>query len=286
MPPAPQQPVNPLAMPYLPGYPAQDPGPALTGFMGNPAPPTPEQYGFRPMGAPYGGLDLSAIAGGNEAETQARLGGLTDLFGLVTADDRRRAAAELAGANEASGRERDTHSSEAQRDRDLEASMNATARAFQERQAALTRSLNARLGRGGSGEPNWFDQQKFETDENIRQAAAIAAIQAQYEQGGAQGQQPHLSDFGESQVDPYRGRALLAEGQRRPSVQYAQSPQFTRDIEAVRNLLYQNSAYADPALAQQAALGYFANGGAGRKWGGRSDELASIALAQMGYFPA
>jgi hypothetical protein len=110
---------------------------------------------------------------------------------------------------------------------------------------------------------NWFDQQTFQTDEAIRQAEAIAAIQAQYE--GQEGSGiPALRSFGTHAIHPLRGAALNAEQPGRFEVS-------DKDRQAA-------AAAIARATAEQIPLEPLL-----REHFGKRDRTASLALWQLGY---
>lgn len=110
---------------------------------------------------------------------------------------------------------------------------------------------------------NWYDQQSFQTDEAIRQAEAVAAIQARYGTAATDDSMPRLSDFGSKEINPMRGQALTLEG---PEIKVSKA-----DRDKARQLWEQ---YGENPV--QLALE------ANRMFPGKP-RTASLALWQVGY---
>jgi hypothetical protein len=92
---------------------------------------------------------------------------------------------------------------------------------------------------------------------------------------------PRIADFGNSQVMGSRGQALLREGGRRPSVRMMRSDRGRDWTERVRNEIRPHVQSGDSDAALQAALEFFRGLGHNR----RADEMASIALYDLGFLP-
>jgi hypothetical protein len=160
-----------------------------------------------------GGLNLSSIAAGAHGETRRRVRGSNAAMNSAMATELAERQGYFKSNEEEQGR---THSAQAtQQALDIalarreqamrEARAHAAARYSQQQRA---RDDQLRAAQEAREKSDWFDQQRFQTDENIRQQQAIMEMQArlQPQDDGT----PKLSDFGGRAISAQRG-ALLAE---------------------------------------------------------------------------
>lgn len=216
------------------------------------------------------GLDLAGLARSGARETATRAKG----------GDRLRTAAISSMWNESQGRrqgelDEQTRQIQFQRAQMLANETLARREAAVREQAAMGRyQAERRMGQMTDRfeadqkrreTANWFDQQTFQTDEAIRQAKAVAAIEAQYagETDDAM-DLPPLSAFGTHAIHPLRGAALNAEQPGRFSVSEA-------DRRAASEAIARASAEEIPL---EPLL---------REHFGKRDRTASLALWQLGY---
>ena len=187
------------------------------------------------MGIP--GLDLNALAQAGLAESTRRadlgssmLGaglqsGLNEDQGALDAGMEKQireqafARAQALLAEQLSRREQAMREAEAMARMRFEEEQGNLQRGFLAREGGRERhndTMIATMRRAAelsNGEPNWYEQQRFQTNENIRQAKAIAAMEAAQRQQDreyeAQESEPRESDFGDAAVNPYRGKAII-----------------------------------------------------------------------------
>jgi len=143
----------------------------------------------------------------------------------------------------------------------------------------------AQLAASGA-QPDWFTQQRFQTDENIRQATVLAKLEDQRRRQAIRDDEeaewPKLGDFGADMVSPYRGRALIKErasgkgqGLLGNLLQSAvRAPLTDKQRQDLGKIV---AKYGEsPVTVYEAARKYFKG----------NDERASVALWHLGYVPA
>lgn len=164
-----------------------------------------------------GGLDLGALAAQGTAESSARARGseaqMASYLASMLAEQRG-----LLGSQE-EAQERDLVFQAAQaaleqalarREADLQEAAARARMAFEQQQGNLDRQSRASIAAAdraasSAAEDDWYARQRFQTDENIRQAMILAAMEEEMAK-------PRLSDFGSNEINAYRGEALANEG--------------------------------------------------------------------------
>lgn len=220
-----------------------------------------------------GGLDLSALAAGAQAETGRRVQGAQSHLAASLASMLNEQGGMLAGQAEAQGRDQ----------------------TFQRAQAMLAESLARRgqimedadrLARArfeaeqAGGQPNWYDQQRFQTDENIRQAKALAELERQQADEDAREKEVRLSDYSDLTIDPQKGflidqapRNSISKG--KWSKRLANGTYITdADQKKVRDLIEDHGT--EPIALDRELRKYFGGGQLGAN-------RASYALYRLGY---
>lgn len=177
-------------------------------------------------------LNLAALAQEGLGETQRRGQAGLDAnasalqTGLAQSGAQDQATADAAGRDQTFQRAQAMLSEALARREENMRQADAMARQrFEEQQGALQRQFlggEAALNRTADAQakPDWYAQQRFQTDENIRQATTMAGIQHGYdldsrdEAAAAKEAEskPRLSDFGSYSINPYRGQALMDSG--------------------------------------------------------------------------
>lgn len=280
--------------------------------------------------APIPGVSLAQIATGAAAETDQRLAGGAALGSAALASEGATYQALLDSTAQQQGtgqtfsraqailaeaiqmREQAMQVAEQQARLRFEEEQAALQRAFMATEGGLNRAHDMSLanirnsggggGGGGGGGDNFYAQEAFRTDENIRQALAIAAIEEQARRRGISAERgaanraakiegeaarPRLSSFGSQHVDYDRGRILTehrrAERQRAADRWYGRkAPSYPvsgglsgRTMQRVDALIDQNTLTPDSDYFTLTQL-------LRRELGA---ERASIALYQLGLGP-
>lgn len=224
------------------------------------------------MALPLGGLNLAALASSAQAETGQRIAGQQDMLAATLQSMLQEQGGMHAGQQAQQGREQSFERAQAMlgealalREQKMREAEQAARINFEASQGQLDRDFEMQQS---AGQPDWYAQQRFQTDENIRQAKALAALQSQAEEAQAA---PRLSDFGNSTINPYRGQALM--GSKWGKKNRVKVGQKTREAaqDAIGN-------YGDDPAALMSELRK-----AYKDHGNRADEIASIALWQLGY---
>lgn len=250
----------------------------------------PQPYVPPPSGSPDA-IDLRALAEAGRRETGTRVAGQTEAVWAALA-----AAAEEERARGAAGLEaqgRDLSHRGALADRERSSRFEQAQRSInQDRTAARARLEEAARDRAHAlrmhelrreSEVPYAERLDMETSQAIRLAQAEAGIRAQMAGQEEAAMQPRLSDFGQSVVNPFRGQALLGdENQRATQLWNERTGNREAVLEEIRGIL---AGAEDPNQAM-AEVGNFFREGSGplqRGYGLDSDELASLALWELGY---
>lgn len=214
--------------------------------------------------------NLRALAADAGRETTRRTKAGNAMYAGARASENRLFGDDLRGQEEAQQRGNSFQAHQAALDEALarrEASMRQAAAMAEARMAQQERLKQRTFDREMEARENatWFDQQRFQTDENIRQAIAIA--QAQDALGGDQvnSDDPRLSDFGRHEINPMRGQAL----ELNPSgLSFSLTPE---QRQRTQELISKHGE--DPAKLIEEM----------RKLYGKRDRTASVALWDLGY---
>lgn len=226
-----------------------------------------------------GDLDLAALAQQATGETQQRVNGGASHLAASLASMLQEQQGGFAARGEAQGRDEIFARAQA---------MLAESLAQREQNMQLAeQSARAQAsggGGGGDGQPNWYEQQMFATNENIRQAKALRAMDLQdkaaADKQAATAGMPRLSDFSGKTIAPDKGYALANAkagsvskgkwGNRLAAGKYLSG----KDVSATKDLV---SQYATEPIALDRALrDYFGSGQLGAN-------RASYALYDIGY---
>lgn len=236
--------------------------------------------------APLGGLNLANVASGAGAETRTRVNAGQGMLAAALASMLQEQQGALAARQEGQGREHlFARAQQAldialqQRGQNMQDAQSLARQRAEEQQAEIRRSylthqakLDREAGLGPGGEPDWFTQQRFQTDENIRQAMALQALQQEAEIGATS---PRLSDFGASAINPYRGQALEDLMSSKPTGSAAwRNPLTPDELKKTREAV---KKYGSDPWALDAELRKVFKTQAG------SSGRASLALWQIGY---
>lgn len=159
-----------------------------------------------------GGLNLRSLAQSAGGETSKRMAGGTRAYGAAAQSGVTERKGFFLSGEEAQGRQHAHENRQQAADAALarrQQSLREGTGAAQRRYSALSAARSRRIQEMQEKEENadWFDKQRFTTDENIRQAQAMAAWERDNmpeEESGI----PRLSDFGPRSIDPLRGAAL------------------------------------------------------------------------------
>lgn len=259
-----------------------------------PQQPVPQQ--------PLGGLDLTALAQQAGAETQTRVNTGQDLLaaalqsvlndqqGALTAgtqqqdrsqvfDHAQAILAEALSRREETMREAQALAQQRMDEIQAQAGRESTSRisAADRAAAAQQQSLRNAASSSGSGYDPYYDHARFATDENIRQAIALQALEPKKPVNDGR---PHLSDFlNPSTINPYRGLALLDYAKAHPQNDGNKwrTPISQKEMDKTRGLV-KKYGVSDPAKLIEEMRKVF---GEHRGSSGR----ASIALWNAGYAP-
>lgn len=219
-----------------------------------------------------GGLSLSALASTGHGETKRRTaGGLAQQKAGIATAARESAGLRTAGHE---AQEREHRAARAQA-----AAQAALARREQAmRESAAIAAINAEAFENaaqrkhkkdleGLANATWFDQQRFQTDENIRQQVEVARQLAQYEteDDGL----PSLDTFGPNVMSPLRGAALNKE-------QPGQFDVSDADLQETAKIL---SEVTTPQELDQRLREYYTQ----KDGTGYRSRTASMALWELGY---
>lgn len=224
-----------------------------------------------------GGLDLSALAAQAGAETQTRVnGGQSALAGFLAS-----MLQEQQGLIQSSGEQQ------------IREQNFARAQAILDDAMARRQAASSGSGSSGDGRDPALDMKmallkmQYETDENIRQAATLGALDRRYAKQDAQAQaaaevaagRPRLSEFGRSEVNPYRGQAIQDRIREAPKGGAAWRKPITPAERQALSKVVDTYGLDDPVAVYKKAREIFGSkaGSAGR---------ASLALWQLGYKPA
>lgn len=230
-----------------------------------------------PSSPALGGLDLSQIASSAQAESGRRNAGAKGALEASLATMLNEQQGMIAGQGEAQSRANAFERTQAI----LAETMARRAQTLQEEGARARAAFEAE---NAPGSENWYAQQRFQTDENIRQAKALGAMDRQYQKtdrkqaarDADREAQPRLSDFGRDAINPYRGQAL--EGTRSKATGAAGWLGLEREVGPSQEELAATSdlirEYGADPNALMAAL---------REQYGTDDEAASVALWRLGY---
>lgn len=227
-----------------------------------------------PSSPSLGGIDLSQLAASAGAETDRRNAGAKGALEASLASMLNEQGGMLAAQGEAQSRANTFARTQAM----LAESMQRRAQGIQE-QTARERAQAEADARGS--QPNWYEQQRFQTDENIRQAKILYAMERSGakadREAAAADDMPSLSDFGSDAINPYKGQAWEADLKRKGiDTEHIITPE---QRDEVRALIAQYGA--DPALLTDEMQKYkntFSTGSS-------ADEIASYALWRLGYAP-
>lgn len=215
-----------------------------------------------------GGLDLNALAAQGTAESAQRSQGSQAAMNSYLQSMLAEQSGLLQGGAEAQNRDQQFLRAQAMLDEALarrEAALQeAQARAeiaFQEQQGNANRSAQA------AEVDDWYAKQRFQTDENIRQAQVLSKMEQGYRakdrkiemKMAERAEQPRLSDFGSDEVSAFRGLALQNAG-------YKSKPNWLLD-GAVRDAYAEFGASPAALKARLSQLG--------------NDEDTSIALWRL-----
>lgn len=228
-----------------------------------------------------GGLDLGALAQQGTAESSARARGSEAQMASYLASMLQEQRGLLGSQEQAQERDLVFQAAQAaleqalaRREADLQEAAARARMAFEQQQGNLDRQSRASIAAAdraasSAAEDDWYARQRFQTDENIRQAMALAALE---EEMG----KPRLSDFGPDEINAYRGEALAREGYK-PS---AGKGFFGRVVGAARTVM--DKAYISKAVE---AYGNDPNvlSAALRRYAPNRDEDLSYALYNLGY---
>lgn len=229
-----------------------------------------------------GGLDLAALAQGGVTESTLRAQGSEQQMASYLASMLAEQRGLLGSQEEAQERDLVFQAAQqalehalARREADLQEAAARARMAFEAQQAHLDRKTRASIAAAdraasGSAADDWYARQIFQTDENIRQAMALAALEEEMSK-------PRLSDFGNQEINAYRGEALANSGYKPGG---GGKGLFGRVAAATRPLIdraavqYAVEKYGNDPSVLSAALRRYAPG--------RSKEL-SYALYDLGY---
>lgn len=218
--------------------------------------------------ADFAGLRLADIASAAGAETSRRMTGQDQMQRAGLDSALRLILGGLKGDEEAGARQQNFESRQqaldhanARREQAMRSAAAMASARLAQQQRAKDRAYAEEQERRENA--SWFMKQAFQTDENIRQAEAMAALEARL--GGAQVDDslPRLSDFGRHEINPMRGQALDLAGTR--------FPYHEGDMEATRALIESNQGDTDRLL--QALREHY----------GQRDRTASQALWDLGW---
>lgn len=156
-----------------------------------------------------GDLDLAALAQQATGETQQRVNGGASHLAASLASMLQEQQGGFAARGEAQGRDEIFARAQAmlaeslaQREQNMQLA----------EQSARAQASGSGGSGGGSGQPNWYEQQMFATNENIRQAKALRAMDLQdkaaADKQAAAASRFKLADFGERTISPLRGQAF------------------------------------------------------------------------------
>lgn len=216
-----------------------------------------------PSSPALGGLDLSALATSSQQESARRNAGAKSHLEASLASMLNEQAAGIAAQGEEQSRQQQFERTQAM----LSERMARRAQALQE-QTRRERAQYEADQRGGT--PNWYEQQRFQTDENIRQAKALRQFDIEDREAAEAAEMPRLSDFGADAINPYKGQAWEAHlKERRIDTNDVLDDD---DIARVRELISEYGA--DPNVLFEQLRNEMGPGG---------DERASYALWRLGY---
>jgi hypothetical protein len=221
------------------------------------------------MANDLGGLNLSALANQAHGETRTRQKGGASHLAASLASLLQEQGGYLKAGEESQGRGHRFQQAQQALDHQLARREQAMreARAYasmrSSRVNARKQAEYKRLMEEGE-EATWMKQQRFQTDENIRQATAIAELEARLNPEEEESDLPSLRDFGGSSISPLRGAAL---NEQKPG--FINLTQRERDKTA--ELI--NKFGEDPALIQEEMRDFFGN----------RTRAASYALWDAGY---
>jgi hypothetical protein len=226
-----------------------------------------------------GGLDLAALAQQATGETQQRVAGGQSHLAASLASMLQELQGGFAAKGEAQGRDQVFERAQAMlQERMAQREQNMSLA----EQAARAQASSS--GGGGSGQPNWYEQQMFATNENIRQAKALRAMDLQ-DKAAADKQAdiastPSLAQFVGKTIAPDKGYALansktpVSKGKWGDRLAAGKNYISDKDRAATNELV---SLYArDPVALDRSLRDYF---GAGQLGANR----ASYALYDIGY---
>lgn len=226
-----------------------------------------------------GGVNLSQLAAGSMAETGKRIEGAKGSLEASLASMLSEQGGMLASQGQAQSREQAFQRAQ---------SMLAESLALrgQNLQDASTRAQAQYDASNAPGGANWYAQQRFQTDENIRQAKELGRIDRGYQKtdekrarsqaerdrvAAEQQEMPRLSDFGQDAINPSRGQALEGTTRKNWMGQQHEVQVSPEDLAATSKLIQEYGADPNALLAQL------------RTQFGADDEAASLALWQLGY---
>lgn len=226
----------------------------------------------------YVPLDLAAVAQAAQAETGVRQAGAQQLAAAALASRLAQQNAGIAADREAQTRQYSFADEQRRLDEAVQRSLlqaRMQSAADEDRNIAEQRAYEQSVRDSENRE--WYSRQRFMAGLEARREASRrrqaqedheAALEAELEASF-----PRLSDFGNSTTNPFRGQALIREGQRRPSVQRMRGFRDWEDIEEILEDHDETERHA----AMDEVRRYFRERGNGR----RSDEMASIALWEL-----
>lgn len=218
------------------------------------------------------GINLPALASAGRADTQKRIAGKSSLTKAGLADMLRQNDAGRSATLESQGREQTFARGQsaaddrlARRRQDMQEYMQRVGQQYARLEAERDRDHQKSMQ--GMENASWYDKQRFQTDENIRQAKALASLDAEAEDPG------YLpEDFGASTISPVLGEAIARND---PGARKAFEANVWGASDGVRSRVtkaIQDSA-GDP-VALEALL---------REAFGKNTRTASMALFDLGY---